>query len=578
MKMNMMTKKQTAAAGTCAGVFHAERSLARVVPWGLNPRHDEESEIEELKADLLAHGLQDAIHVWERPEGDLILKGHRRFRAMTSLGWSSCKQVVHEFADEAGAFAYLLADHGHTVGLSPEEKVLAVERGVKLGLDTVSLAGPMGISPERVQLLWDIGEGLPPRGREALHEGWLSLATAEVIVQVADAKDRARAVQLVLHDVVTQEPLSPGAARNLIESEFILPAKWQKAWTKLEAKLRKELKVSDGYHYVPWGERLEYVQGWSGQPQPGYELAEARGARQVQTFGEQARQYGVPVYVVPAPQHKAEHVLVVSVRMLREAAAAEQRNDEGGMTNEECGMTNEATDDDPQIQGGPQILDEALSWPGRETFKAVVLAAFPNMNAEKVARWLERHPLASIAEIGRGMVMSKAEAVLIYDLWQKHRGEVPVSRPVISEALISEAKAMDEESRKMERLRVWLKTWLGAIFEALVASPTECMGKTPWEPLMPFVARLAVGTRAERPGIALLMWRGAETADEALSGIYGDGRPRWYLREPLMHLLCLAHDSCPLEEGEALIREVASALGIDGKALEAKVEEALRAE
>lgn len=504
MSTKNTNKNQTAAAVTCAGVFHEERSLARVMPWGLNPRHDEESEIEELKADLLAHGLQDAIHVWERTEGDLILKGHRRFRAMTALGWTSCKQVVHDFADEAAAFAYLLSDHGHTVGLSPEEKVLAVERGVKLGLNTESLAGPMGISADRVQMLWDIGEGLPPRGREALHDGRLSLATAEVIVKVEGAKERAKAVQLVLHDVVTQEPLSPGAARNLIESEFILPAKWQKAWTKLEAKLRKELKVADGYHYVPWGERLEYVQGWSGQPQPGYELAEARGARQVQTFGEQAKLYGVPVYVVPAPQHKAEHVLVVSVKMLREAAAAEQRS--GG--DEDHGEERKAERGE---DGGPL-------------------------------------PMTPAREDDRSDLNDRTDA--------------------------EDGDTLKREQHASERLRVWLKTWLGAIFEALVDRPEDVMTKVPWQPLRPFLARLVSNVDAG----AFEAWTGFNGVSDAMTWMEADKVKRGYLRQPLMLLLCAACDDDTPDAAKAVVREMAEALGLNGKALDAKVQEAMKGE
>lgn len=497
MSTKNTSKKQTAAAVTCAGVFYEERSLARVMPWALNPRHDEESELSELKADLMSRGLQDAIHVWERTEGDLILKGHRRFRAMTALGWTSCKQVVHAFTDEAEAFAYLLADHGHTVGLSPEEKVLAVERGVKLGLNTEKLAGPMGISPDRVQMLWDIGEGLPPRGREALHDGRLSLATAEVIVKVEGAKERAKAVQLVLHDVVTQEPLSPGAARNLIESEFILPAKWQKAWTKLEVRLRKELKVADGYHYVPWGERLDYVQGWSGQPQPGYELAEARGARQVQTFGEQAKLYGVPVYVVPAPQHKAEHVLVVSVKMLREAQSAEREapSDDGDESDERSGL-----------------------------------------------------PMTPVRDDDRSDLNDRSDEAA--------------------------GDTLKREQRAAERLRVWLKTWLGAIFEALVDRPEDVMTKVPWEPLRPFLARLVTNVDAG----AFEAWTGFNGVSDVMTWMEADKVKRGYLRQPLMLLMCAACDDDTPDAAKSVVREVAAALGLNGKALDAKVEEALGGE
>jgi len=390
MKTKKPTKTTTAAPVMSAGIFHEERALERLMPWGLNPRHDDEEKITELMADIREHGLQDALHVWERTEGDLILKGHRRFRALRALGVTTCKQVVHRFEDEARAFAYLLADHGHTVGLSAEEKVLAVERGVKLGMNTETLAGPMGLTTERVQLLWDIGEGLPPRGREALHDGRLSLATAEVLVRVEDTKERAKALQLVLHDVVTQEPMGAAAARNLIESEFILPGKWAKAWSRLEGKLRKELKTVDGFHFVPWSDRLEYVQGWSGQPQPGFELAESRMPRSAVTHGEQAKVYGVPVYVVAAPQHKSEYVQMVNVRMLRDAMATAERGDGGMGQNggtENGGMADEAVAESPSLA--------VSSSPDGDTLK------HEQRVSESLRVWLKTH-LGAIHEVLAG--------------------------------------------------------------------------------------------------------------------------------------------------------------------------------
>lgn len=498
MKTKNNTKKTTTAAPVMsAGIFHEERALERLMPWVLNPRHDDEEKINELMADIREHGLQDALHVWERTEGDLILKGHRRFRALRALGVTTCKQVVHHFEDEARAFAYLLADHGHTVGLSAEEKVLAVERGVKLGMNTETLAGPMGLTTERVQLLWDIGEGLPPRGREALHEGRLSLATAEVIVKVENAKDRAKAVQLVLHDVVTNEPLSAGAARNLIESEFILPGKWAKAWSKMEGKLRKELKTVDGFHFVPWTERLEYVQGWSGQPQPGFELAESRMPRSAVTFGEQAKVYGCPVYVVAAPQHVNGYVLVIGVRMLRDAAAAAEK-----------GQADEGT------LGGESEEDDDRS---------------------------DRN-----------------------DRSDQNDGEQPSTKN-------EERSTKNEAPGTNERLRVWLKTWLGAIFEALVSSPTDVMTKEPWLPLRPFLARLVTNVDAG----AFEAWTGFHGLSNAMTWMEADKKNRAHLRMPLMLLLCAACDDDTSDAARSVVREVAAALGIDGKALDAKVEEAL---
>ena len=119
------------------------RSLERVKFWEWNPRGSSYRGMAELKESIRREGLQDAIHVWERVDGDYLLKGHRRFEAMRDLGWMECKQVVHHFEEEAAAYRFLLEDHGHTEPLSAEEKIVAVENIVDspAGLKCIIQAG-----------------------------------------------------------------------------------------------------------------------------------------------------------------------------------------------------------------------------------------------------------------------------------------------------------------------------------------------------------------------------------------------------------------------------------------------------
>ena len=340
------------------------RSLSRVKEWDMNPRDVYDADRMLMVHSLQEVGLQDAIHVWARPDGDYLLKGHRRFGAMRHLQWTECMMVVHEFELEADAFRYLLQDHGHTVSLNAEEKITAIENGVKLGL-TVSELGPaMGVSTDRAQLWFDLGAGLNHHARLALADGRLSVNVAEILLSVEDKKQRGEAVQLVLHDMLG-EPLAYKAAKDLIEAQFILPARYRREWLMRQVALKKKLKVSDGYHYVDYDETGSYVQGLSGQPWPEFQYGDGMIPRSVagQRWQERAQQLGVPVYVVPAPLHKDDYVLLVSEKMMR-AAESVKSSVAGGDEPEQAQLMplktglNDA--DDAEDALGQAADDEAL--------------------------------------------------------------------------------------------------------------------------------------------------------------------------------------------------------------------------
>jgi ParB-like chromosome segregation protein Spo0J len=301
------------------------RSLSRVKEWSANPRQGVYEGIPEMVESLRANGLQDGIHVWERDSGDYLLKGHRRFAGMQALGWVECLQVVHQFDDEGDAYLYLLQDHGHTVALNAEELVTAVEVGVGMGMTVGDLAPALGRSVERVQLFFDLGEMLPQQGREALADGRLSLHVAELLLPLDRGEEMRGALQMVLCDAVGNEPLSFKAAEAAIQAKYVQPKKWLAAWLRLVGVLMKKYPVADGYHFVEWGQRGEYVQGESGQPWPDYEFGDGYMPRDAdgRQWQEKAKGLGVPVYVVPAPRRDDKFVLLVSKKMLRDAESVE---------------------------------------------------------------------------------------------------------------------------------------------------------------------------------------------------------------------------------------------------------------
>lgn len=494
------------------------RSLARVMEWEINPRRGMYREMEELKTSLQREGLQDAIHVWERTDGDFLLKGHRRTRAMKELGWTECLQVVHHFDDEREAFAFLLEDHGHTVPLDAEEKIVAIETGVKLGMTTADLAPMMGVTEERAQLWFDLGELLPTGARSALAKGELSVNTAELLLLIADPKKRREAAAFILNDPETGESMAHGQAKAFIQGRYVLPEKWHKEWLELSGKLRKKKKkVEDGYQFVEWADRLSYVLGDSGQPRAEFELGESFHPRDAEgrTWETMAVALQVPIYVCAAPRHAEGFVTLVNTAMMRDALSVRPAGDEDA----------EGVVDEPVVKGS---LDERI-----EEYRAFYAA----------------NPECTVMDLCARFDLSYAAAeVLLKTLKSDNGAKAPVALAV------SEAN---------EKLRVWLRTWLGAIYEKLVSNPTDAITKGPWVPLYGYLAYLA-----SRPtGLtALESWRGIVSQEQALAFMHEDQKQRHYLRLALLYLLCAECDAS--DEPQKVIREVAAALGLDAEELD----------
>lgn len=495
--MNTTTTRKT--FGTHSVHAAADLPLKGLVHWQVNPRHDLTAGGEEMRESLLAVGQMDDVHVWKCIDGDKILRGNRRVANMRRLGWTECRQVVHEFSDERDAYLFLLEDRGfgHSMDLSADEKILAVENGVKMGMSAEDMQACLGVTEERVQLWWELGESLPAVARDALHVGTLSMATAQLLLKIDDKDGRREAAQMILKDL-DGEPMAPGQAKNVIELQFVLPEKWRKAWAVLEPKLKKKLKVMEGFHFVPWEQRMEFVQGNSGQPLPEFEFATVMRPRSSVTWGEAAVKLEVPRYVVPAPQHVDGHVLLVNVRMIRDAEYA-------------------------AAQGGG---GEEAPAPAKPVKPAVPVV-----------------PETPVKDDGNDRSDLSDDA---------------------GDGLKPELQTEAEEGPLMtDEERAWVRTALGGIEQALLDAPTDAMGKGPWEPLMEFLCHEAVG------GAALEAWKGITTLEEAQTMVASDRKIRWYLRQPLLLLLCAQMDAASdVEAGKVVITAVMKALGVTARGAE----------
>ena len=356
--------------------------LAGLQHWQANPRHENESEVDALMTSLRAVGQLDDVHVWRWIDGDRILRGNRRVAAMRELGWSACRQVVHEFEDERDAYRFLLEDHaaGRVVALTAEEKIVSVENGVRMGMSVDEIAPSMGVNEKLTQLYFDLGKNLPVKARDALGDGRMGLTVAALLLKIPDAKQRDEAARKVLAFEGDGEPMPYKQAKAMIEMNWLLPAKYEAEWAELCVSLKKKFSVVEGYVYVPWKEREDYVMGWRGNAEPGYEYGDVPMPSNPdgRTWEQVAREMQVPVYICPAPEAKTGFVRLVHVRMLKEALAADKKP-EVDVAEGRCApltvVDGGRQDDDEE---GEREMDDALGAWLREMLEKIYQALLAN--------------------------------------------------------------------------------------------------------------------------------------------------------------------------------------------------------
>lgn len=393
--------------------------LKLIEPWARNPRGGELREMESFTEQLRIEGIREDVHVFRDAQGVLrLMQGHRRREAAQRLGLEALWAKVWAF-DESEAFLHLITMQQGADPFDARELAMASRTAMEMGIEKERLIGVMHRSAETVQMYLDLGT-LPHRVQEAVYRGKLALGTAGLMRQLS--KDQMElAMDGVLNNPITQEPMTEGQARVYIENQFLKPERWRKKWAVESIKLKRKL-VADGMDaglidVVEWEDREQFVMS-EALPQSAYALCEEHiedgllvKPGEPMTWGALALSLGVPWHLAPAMARKEEHVLIVKMSAVKDAdstsaervlrsrgekgkAAAPQRNEEGG-------MTNEGGEDFPQIQGGPQILDEA-----EDMTSEAPAAVFDEV------RWRKVH----------GALMLKPEAAMQNALWEALMG------------------------------------------------------------------------------------------------------------------------------------------------------------
>jgi hypothetical protein len=337
--------------------------LMSLTPWEMNPRGGELRGIPEFTEVLKREGIREDLHVFRRNGVVTIMQGHRRFAAAPGAGIVEVWVKDYGPLEDAEAMEILISLQNGSDPFDARELALAARQLVRLGRTSAEVARVFHRSAETVQLYLDL-ETLPHRVQEAVWKGLVSLEIADLMRQLGSKERQEDALDMILHDKITGQPMSGAQAKVLLQEAFLKPMRWEKEWVKMVPGLRKK---HEGAQLVNWEDREEYVMG-DALPQGAFaraeeyiESSELVNPAEPLTWGGLAGVYGVPIFIAPAMAISAKHLVLVPMKAVREAdkGAEEPRMGRAkrGMSKPECGNQNDGESGD----GEREMNSEGLS-------------------------------------------------------------------------------------------------------------------------------------------------------------------------------------------------------------------------
>jgi len=164
--------------------------LVRIVPNPFQPRREfREDELTELARSIAENGLLQPLLVRPSPalgsDGYELVAGERRFRAITSLGWSEVPVVVRP-VDDRTLLVLALVENIQREALNPLEEaegfqLLADDFGLTQGQIAEAVGRNRSTVANTLRLL-----RLPPSIRRYLEEGTLSMGHARALLAIED--------------------------------------------------------------------------------------------------------------------------------------------------------------------------------------------------------------------------------------------------------------------------------------------------------------------------------------------------------------------------------------------------------
>lgn len=383
--------------------------VSGIHPWRANPRVGELRCIPEFAEQLKAEGVKEDLHVFLNNGVVTLMQGHRRRAACLLAGIETVWVQNHGAISEREAFEILLSLQNGVDPFNTLELTTAARTAVhEMGMTAAEVARVFHRSAQTVQMYLDL-ETLPQRVQEALYAGKITLELVKLFRQIEMPAEQVQALGEVLDNKGALAPMSTKQAEIYLMEQFITPQKRRKKWSEMRAGLLKRYSLADGYSWVEYEQREEFVMGES-MPEDGFSRAGEFiagdlliNAGDALTWGELAQVYGVPVFIAPAMALEGEKfLLLVTKKAVREADALAEvprllgKGKKGALPQKDAKPEEEKTGGDAMDEMDDEDLPEDVKGPEPEQLRvAASLPEFPLERWRRIfARLLENKTLA----------------------------------------------------------------------------------------------------------------------------------------------------------------------------------------
>lgn len=270
----LIMKKQETASTPANIVADGDRViLAKVQDIKASPfqprRHFDEQQIEELAASIRERGLIQPLVVRKVNGTFELIAGERRLRAVTKLGQSTVKVVVHEASDQEVAELALI-ENLQRADLTPMEeaeqyRLLQEKFGMKQETIAQHVGKSRAVIANMVRLL-----DLVPAVRDMLESQQLTVGHAKVLLQLKDPHQQLMAAQRVTRSALTVRQTEQ-LVRNLLNPSVVppkeepkLPEAYARVCTQLSRDFGTSVNISmkgksSGVIEIPYAGREELV-------------------------------------------------------------------------------------------------------------------------------------------------------------------------------------------------------------------------------------------------------------------------------------------------------------------------------
>ena len=204
-------------------------------------RHFDAQQIEELAASIRERGLIQPLVVRKVNGSYELIAGERRLRAVTSLGRTTVKVVVHEATDQEVAELALI-ENLQRADLSPLEeaeqyRLLQEKFGMKQETIAQHVGKSRAVIANMVRLL-----DLAPAVREMLEQQQVTVGHAKVLLQLKDAMQQTLAAQRVARGTLTVRQTEQ-MVKNLLNPQATPPReepKMPEAYSRICTQLSQD--------------------------------------------------------------------------------------------------------------------------------------------------------------------------------------------------------------------------------------------------------------------------------------------------------------------------------------------------